>query len=112
MTNETKPQHTPTPWRLLAGTESIAVWSDKTGRYIMIPSPQTRDHDEQIANAAFIVRAVNSHDAMLAALKNLRANVADLPTIIQRGGCMVGDKEVVESMRAWIDEAIRKGEEK
>jgi len=76
-------QHTPTPWRVEEGTPLI--WGncnpDDRSTYGMgypvarvehprswqksgLPTP-----DEQGANAALIVRAVNAHEAMLAALK-------------------------------------------
>lgn len=50
--------------------------------------------------------------AILALLKNVRENIKGLPKIIDRGGCLVGDKEAVDSMRIWIDEAILHSEGK
>ena len=58
--------HTPTPWRndlhnnILAGDVTVAtVWGDNKDK----PTKE---------NAAFIVRAVNSHEALLEAVKTAR----------------------------------------
>jgi hypothetical protein len=56
------------------------------------------------------MRMVNSHEALLSALKNIRANIEYLPAIIERGAVMVGDRESIESMRVWADEAIAQAE--
>ena len=64
-------KHTPTPWR---------VFTSKDGRYLGVGEEtgdgilangygMWRDGDEAIANAALIVRAVNSHAELVAALE-------------------------------------------
>lgn len=68
--SETK--HTPTPWyladdddcRICCPEEDVCTADTHRDEY----SP---DEDEAIANAAFIVRAVNSHDALVEALQSL-----------------------------------------
>ena len=70
-------QHTPTPWKVLqAGDPSGVprVTSDKGGvavicvnRYMGEKGPSA----EESANAAFIVRACNAHDELVAALREL-----------------------------------------
>jgi hypothetical protein len=65
-------KHTPTPWR---------VFTSKDGRYLGVGEEtgdgilangygMWRDGDEAIANAALIVRAVNSHAELVAALES------------------------------------------
>lgn len=58
---KTKPEatHTPTPWRVIEGVE---IWSGKTH----IADCLDGDTNE---NAAFICRAVNSHEIMYEALQ-------------------------------------------
>lgn len=68
-----KPQHTPTPWTdhkksLFPQSDGIIWGPDGIG----ICEMQRMGYPEEMkANAAFIVRAVNAHEDMLAALKNL-----------------------------------------
>lgn len=62
-----KNKHTPTPWTLPKFSTS--------DKWIEIPEAGIRidyddvDHDTQKANTEFVLRAVNSHDELLAALK-------------------------------------------
>lgn len=62
--------HTPTPWRVaecpedIIGADDAAVATTDTSVISMI-SPE----DVRAANAAFIVRAVNSHDKLVEALR-------------------------------------------
>lgn len=72
-----KPQHTPTPWKATDGKmtsfpDSVyvsAVGRDGFQSVLAIMNTDTNnDHDKQ-ANAAFIVRAVNAHQAMYDALR-------------------------------------------
>ena len=50
--------------------------------------------------------------AILALLKNVRENIEGLPEIIARGAVLVGDRESIDSMRIWVDEAILHAEGK
>jgi hypothetical protein len=77
-------EHTPTPWTV----ERNAPWSIKTNARAIIdkdrfavawaPAWDIADADsvaapeEGAANAAFIVKAVNSHDALVKALEEIR----------------------------------------
>ena len=77
-------EHTPTPWSIDKLPTRICVAGRKgfSGDYRVADahqSPQlafTPRHEEAVANAAFIVKAVNSHDELVAALKNV-ANTYD-----------------------------------
>lgn len=76
-------EHTPTPWRVEDGTDLIwgACNPDDRSSYGMgysivegkIPSwkPYKPDYDERAANAAFIVKAVNSHDMLVKVLEGI-----------------------------------------
>ena len=69
-TTEKKPTHTATPW---------AVYDDSNLEYPNIeveggsekicPEVYGEDHSQAVANAAFIVRCVNSHEALLEAAR-------------------------------------------
>lgn len=61
----TKPQHTPTPWdtKPTAGDHQQIIWDD-SGKTIALVYTDASD-------AAFIVRACNAHDELVAALATL-----------------------------------------
>ena len=62
-----KIKHTPTPWRLgRNGTDYCVFFGDEK----FVADCEASDTDEDRANAAFIVRAVNSHQALVDALKD------------------------------------------
>ena len=89
-TSAEAPKHTPTPWRVMADPDNAGKHPFHDRRWIVSGSPEIefgydpRPHNWTIRNgslicemrdsvednAAFIVRAVNSHDELLAALKN------------------------------------------
>lgn len=59
-------QHTPTPWKVMHNEIGLE-WNIEAGNEliaVLVPKNQ-----RNLDNAAFIVRAVNSHEALLAALK-------------------------------------------
>ena len=84
MTTTDKPMHTPTPWttfgrNILAdnadGDDLIVACvghSDGTLNQLRVPAKETN-----IANAALIVRAVNSHEAMREALELTQKSETD-----------------------------------
>lgn len=60
----TKSQHTPTPWKLIphdAGDKELNI--DPAGVTVYYDDC---DHDEQLANAALIVKAVNEREGLIA----------------------------------------------
>ncbi len=66
MSGETKHAPTPGPWH----ADGCKVRATNTSIVVCLPSPDSGVNVEQaIANAAFIVRACNSHDALVAALE-------------------------------------------
>lgn len=68
-------KHTPTPWEIEPHTMVDKEFS--VGPFTL--DYDDVDHDEQDANAEFMVRAVNSHDALLAAAKTVVKNAKALP---------------------------------
>jgi len=66
MTTETTGQHTPTPWDLQTLRVSLVPVMIRVNGYIK----ETAE-----ANAAFIVRAVNAHDELVKALRDMLAMV-------------------------------------
>lgn len=67
---ENKPQHTPTPWTVF-GFSSVETVKKYRGDRLEICEAFTSQIDsaEAKANAAFIVRAVNSHEELLGMAK-------------------------------------------
>ena len=63
--------HTPTPWGTKSrsgwDTGNAAVWSGPT----LVAQCGRQGTPEQLANAAFIVRACNAHEALVEALERL-----------------------------------------
>jgi hypothetical protein len=62
-------KHTPTPWTVPDGGIRPAIYTADEVEHI---ATMADTGDEMEANAAFIVRAVNSHDALVEALLEVR----------------------------------------
>lgn len=92
-------EHTPTPWgRGKTGPDQIMILGDKgSGNYVChIQIAQCGGgaiaramEPERKANAEFIMRAVNSHDDLLAALNGL----------LEMSSACTTDVEVIENVR-------------
>lgn len=77
--------HTPTPWRLDNPESTLVIGSNE--RIIAdCDHPQLPDTEIE-ANAAFIVRAVNCHDDLVSALKNVMAMVIGEAPSLARENC-------------------------
>ena len=69
--------HTPTPWELSEKENFMGSWEildgDNSDNTIAMTSYRlgTTDEEKQKANAEFIVRACNSHDELVKALKEI-----------------------------------------
>jgi hypothetical protein len=66
-------QHTPTPWHHSECFLWACVTTKADGRGEVVCTAASRDESAARANAEFIVRAVNAHDDLLAALKEAEA---------------------------------------
>jgi len=60
-------KHSPTPWRL--STQDVCVAFDRTDEIVFDTYGGEHPKEVEQANAAFIIRAVNSHDQLVALLK-------------------------------------------
>lgn len=69
MDNETK--HTPLPWVLDHRFAGGVLIHPDDNEFLTVAKVLGFDNDEAKANAAFIVRAVNAHDDLIAALERL-----------------------------------------
>lgn len=102
-------EHTKTPWRVEQGTDLIwgacNPYDQSTygmgysiARGVTASWGKRRpDMDEREANAAFIVRACNAHDALVAALTELQAMVkGECPSLLNEdsGGCARLDLDI------------------
>jgi hypothetical protein len=81
--NNMKSKHTPTPWK--EDHQGGLYIEGKNGEYIAeVESEGGRE--EQFANAAFIVRACNAHDALVEALQELQSNCRGINEVLSEGG--------------------------
>lgn len=69
-------KHTPTPWGVPDGGTQPTITTADESKHI---ATMADTGDEMEANAAFIVRAVNCHEALVAALKGLVERGTDSP---------------------------------
>ena len=76
-------EHTPTPWRVQAGSGNSEEAFTITTSDRVIASVAGEGYANRQANAAFIVRAANSHTALVAALRSAIDCVDEQATVIQ-----------------------------
>lgn len=108
-----KPQHTPTPWTKSEVEFEKDEWSKLyfqkqicIGKGMDITAIVYGPDDQEEANAAFIVRAVNAHDALLRIVKEL----AEVPTIDETPGIAKGVFSEMDELIYEAREAIAKAE--
>ena len=103
--------HTSTPWERYeedviaagGGTDIARCWKYTGG-------PETKSHSEAIANATHIVRCVNAHNDLVAALTAILANLTVL-TLLDGGTYRLGSsdgmtaRQIVENARAALAKA-------
>jgi hypothetical protein len=68
-------EHTPTPWKIGDRKPYIEVWGPM--RMNSSPILASMEHEPRDANAAFIVKAVNNHEALIKALKNVQVLISE-----------------------------------
>lgn len=105
-----EPQHTPTPWKLASWSPTLIV-SESEGRHLAnmndVEVRHRGDKEPQtgsIANAAFIVRAVNSHEELIGMLKVYRNELMAKATTTGEKGYL--------NMYQLVDKAIAKAKGK
>lgn len=86
--------HTPTPYRMTArrpGDKVIRIEGPVTNDYFINlyceVSCDDRDTDVALANAEFIVKACNSHDALVGALRKALENLEEVPGRERQWAC-------------------------
>lgn len=106
------PKHTPTPWGFNrhSGPRDVTIKRDHfvVGAPIkggggdgvaIVFGPERGNESPSDANAAFIVRAVNAHDALVEALTRL-AKWADFPRQWPVGSYLAYDRDVIAAREA------------
>jgi len=78
-------QHTPTPWRVVRA-KGYRIDDVVGAKDQLIASFDGEPFEREQANAAFIVRAANAHDALIAALQSLHDNIAEYARINNLAG--------------------------
>ncbi len=92
-------KHTPTPW-------FIQTKQDENGLVQILHNHCAIAHEVTPVNAAFIVRAVNAHEELLAHLKAASARLKEF------GGIRLEGKKVSVDFTSDLDAAIAKAEGK
>ena len=100
--------HTPTPWEACCwDIRDVPSINDRGGMSGGLMIATTRDsghHVDQTANAAHIVRCVNVHDDLVAALRfcvdALQASETCLRSWNQRGGPLNSEKAIFDARAA------------
>lgn len=103
MTDELK--HTPTPWKFSLSIERdfLGIYPDTGKKEAPIAKmPEYIRKDVMAANAEFIVRAVNSHDEMLAALQDAESAISASISYYGTDAAL----SALKSVRAAISKAI------
>lgn len=91
-------EHTPTPWKVEKSGVIMDMHEAVVGTLLERPT--------QSANAAFIVRAVNAHDDLVAALKEANK----LCDSARFGGLREPEGRLAQKLRMLIPELIAKAE--
>lgn len=80
MNTSTETKHTPTPWRVVSGTlikdELMPFDRDERDTSLIASTGGQAASDKAQANAAFIVRACNSHEQLMALTRRAQAILA------------------------------------
>ncbi len=76
-------KHTPTPWRHARAVSGHQAIYDADGKELLVRFGEGQDEfwkqpKNAKANAAFVVRAVNAHDGLVAALKNVAMDMESM----------------------------------
>lgn len=104
---------TPTPWKLTPyrdGDKEMFITARKcelAGGIAIIPrDDRTEDQDREIeANAALIVRAVNSHAALVKALRQVLSQFEPLAMITINGETDIADMAAIKSAKDALAQA-------
>jgi hypothetical protein len=70
-------KHTSTPWRIERETSNIIAGIDNKEIRVLTVNGAVDDEKIDLANAAFIVRAVNAHGELVQALREIESMAED-----------------------------------
>jgi hypothetical protein len=93
-------QHTPGPWRVCTAFVDPEIVSDHATPLTIESIVQFKGQQNALANAAFIVRACNSHERLLAALTGAVKTLAAL-----YGEAEAHDSQYLNALREIVAEA-------
>ena len=97
------PAHTPTPWKVIKGGVIIYAQRNPGGRKTYLADvSQDPGINQSIANAAFIVRACNSHAGLVAALEQA---VTEMDDVLDHLSRMDFQKPYTCTLRTALDQA-------
>ena len=88
-----KTAHTPTPWKvkMYVDKKEWASFAGLDGFAIGDTNVSARSADESLANAALIVKAVNSHSSLVATLHHIQDLAEENTHSVQDGYCQIAE---------------------
>jgi hypothetical protein len=104
-------KQTPTPWRIATDEQGYAHHIAADG-YITVSSFSVAvknccDKETIKANAAHIVRSVNAHDELVAALQNMLEQFVTIPGADTKPGLVQDERMAIMNARAAIVKATQ-----
>src|ERR1700682_5153340 len=112
--SEQKPQHTPTPWSVATSIKEFVPKTQGGGLKVRLlgngfqrlgTMNASEDTELARANAAFIVRAVNSHEELLEAAKVALERLGKLPGSAEIGTRNPGELSACDMLQRAIAKA-------
>jgi len=103
-------KHTPTPWeaeKLTAGSGAGEYALTSLVDYRIGYVSNFNGHEQNAANAAFIVRAVNHHEALVNELKSARETLLDLAKDVGAAAWLTDPLHIVDGPIGRIDALLR-----
>lgn len=98
-------KHSPLPWELrpevgrypylIRSTEGVTVAA------VYLDAPSVMEYEEMQANAAFLIRAVNNHDALIAALTDCAKRMDKLRELMAVSGGRESEIKILDTADAW-----------
>lgn len=77
MKKDKEPRHTPTPWKVRQDDQQLLITGDYETIIARLDIWKNEGKKQMEANAAFVVRAVNSHEALIESIQGLLAIIKD-----------------------------------
>lgn len=77
MKKDKEPRHTPTPWKVRQDDQQLLITGDYETIIARLDIWKNEGKKQMEANAAFVIRAVNSHEALIESIQGLLAIIKD-----------------------------------